>query len=57
MITSPQDIKVKKNSVYVFCAGPIQGGPDWQSQMPDWPGVTFINPRRSKFGADFNWEE
>lgn len=48
MITSPQNLKIKKKSIYVFCAGPIQGAPDWQAAMPNWSDVTFINPRREK---------
>lgn len=57
MITSPQNLKIKKDTVYVFCAGPIQGAPNWQAGMPKWPDVTFINPRREKISADFDWNE
>lgn len=57
MLTSPQNLKIKKESVYVFCAGPIQGAPDWQAEMPNWPNVTFINPRRKEICDNFDWNE
>lgn len=57
MIKSPNQLcPEKKDSVYVFLCGPIQGAPDWQSEVPDIEGVTWINPKRE--GMDgFDWEE
>ena len=57
MIKSPDQLcPEKKDSVYVFLCGPIQGAPDWQSEVPDIEGVTWINPKRE--GMDgFDWEE
>lgn len=39
----------KKNDLWVFLMGPIQGAPDWQSEienLPEIPNVTFLSPRR-----------
>lgn len=55
IITSPEEFK-KKDSIYVFLAGPIQGAEDWQSKLPDLPGITWINPRRKSFEG-FNWNK
>ena len=49
---------VKKDKIYVFLAGPIQGAPDWQSTIPEIEGIEFLNPRRSgELGESFVWEE
>lgn len=51
----PKDIKGLK----VFCAGPVQGAPDWQNTMPEIEGITWFSPRRKNF--DYSnpkaWEE
>lgn len=50
----------KKDSIYVFLAGPIQGVHDWQkNDVPDLgEGVTVISPRRESLDkSTFNWEE
>jgi hypothetical protein len=46
----------KKDKIYVFLAGPIQGAPDWQNSVPEISGVEWINPKRD--GLDgFNWDK
>ena len=56
MIYSPEKlINKKKDSIFVFLGGPIQGTTDWRSELPDIPGVTYINPRRKDL-SDFNWD-
>lgn len=56
MITSPENLHKKKTKIYVFCAGPIQGAPDWQNNLPEIEGVEWINPRRRNLD-NFNWDE
>lgn len=56
MITSPENLLKKKEEIYVFCAGPIQGAPDWQGELPDIEGITWINPRRKNLEG-FDWDE
>lgn len=42
----------------VFCAGPIQGGPDWQNNMPEVESVVWLSPRRTSYPVpDFNYNE
>lgn len=36
----------KSDAFWVFLAGPIQGAPDWQFEMPDIPGILWVSPRR-----------
>ena len=51
----------RKDSTYVFLAGPIQGVHDWQKEdIPEdigIEGVTFISPRRKEIDPNFNWQE
>lgn len=50
----------KKDSIYVFLAGPIQGVHDWQkNDVPDLgDGVTVLSPRRETIDkSTFNWDE
>lgn len=50
----------KKDSIYVFLAGPIQGVHDWQkNDVPDLgEGVTVISPRRESLDkSTFDWNE
>ncbi len=61
-IQSPEPIipGKKKDSIYVFLAGPIQGVHDWQKEdVPDLgEGVTVISPRRESLDrSTFNWDE
>jgi len=46
----------KKTNWYVFLAGPIQGAPEWQFNMPEIDGITWLSPRRASY-KDFNYEE
>lgn len=39
----------KKTNWYVFLAGPIQGAPKWQFDMPMINGVTWLSPRRASY--------
>jgi len=56
IINSPQQLPNRKKDWYVFLAGPIQGGPDWQNNMPEIPNVIWLSPRRVSY-ENFNWEE
>jgi calcineurin-like phosphoesterase family protein len=50
----------RKDSTYVFLAGPIQGVHDWQTEdIPDLgEGITLINPRRAEHpDPTFDWNE
>jgi calcineurin-like phosphoesterase family protein len=56
IIYSPEKlINKKKSSIFVFLGGPIQGTTDWRENLPEIPGVTYINPRRRDL-TDFNWD-
>lgn len=59
VITSPEQLATeKKNTTYVFLAGPIQDAPNWQNTLPDLPGITWINPRRNVIDRNsFSWNE
>lgn len=42
----------------VFCAGPIQGGPDWQNKMPNIENIVWLSPRRLSYPVpDFNYTQ
>lgn len=68
IICSPENLipGIKKDSIYVFLAGPIQSTKDeWQFSVPRIEGVTWISPRRkgiiNKLSQDqwkeqFEWE-
>lgn len=57
IIKSPEELCTgKKDSIYVFLAGPIQGAENWQNRMPDVPGITWISPRRESFEG-FDWKK
>ena len=55
-INCPKELPKKKSSWYVFLAGPIQGAPDWQNNMPEMKDVVWLSPRRKSYN-DFNKEE
>lgn len=55
-INCPNNLPKKKNKWYVFLAGPIQGAPDWQHNMPEIDGVTWLSPRRTSYN-NFNYDE
>lgn len=56
MICSPDNLipGIKKHKIYVFLAGPIQGGPDWRSDIEAIDGVIYINPQRRNMDG-FDW--
>ena len=56
IIKSPSQLPEIKDSWYVFLAGPIQGAPEWQNELPDLPNVTYLSPRRDDYSG-FNWDE
>lgn len=56
LITCPNGIPERKKEWYVFLAGPIQGAPDWQFDMPDIKNVIWLSPRRKTYD-DFDYEE
>lgn len=42
----------------VFCAGPIQGAPDWQNNLPDLDNILWVSPRRKEgHSGEFSWSE
>ena len=62
IIKSPEGIipGVKKEDLYIFLAGPIQGVHDWQTNdIPDLgEEVTLINPRRARHpDPSFDWNK
>lgn len=59
IIKCPDQLPQKKDSWYVFLAGPIQGAPEWQNEAPkliSHANCTFLSPRRDSYEG-FNWEE
>ena len=61
IICSPEELPDRKTKWYVFLAGPIQGAPQWQFEVPNIPGVLYLSPRREDYtGFDyaeqFKWE-
>ena len=56
LITCPNGIPERKKEWYVFLAGPIQGAPDWQFDMPDIKNVVWLSPRRQTY-VNFDYEE
>ncbi|WQJ53582.1 MAG: phosphoesterase [Wendovervirus sonii] len=55
IIKCPKQLPNKKTNWYVFLAGPIQGAPKWQFDMPMINGVTWLSPRRASY-ADFDYD-
>lgn len=57
-INAPQPLvaKEKKDKIYVFLAGPIQGAPEWQDTVPQDLDVVYLNPRREK-DPNFDYTE
>lgn len=57
-ITAPQPLVTsdKKDKIYVFLAGPIQGAPEWQNTVPQDLDVVYLNPRREK-DPNFDYTE
>jgi len=55
IIKCPNDLRGLNKEIKVFCAGPIQGAPHWQHQMPHIDGVVWISPRRDSY-EHFNYD-
>jgi len=55
-IKCPESLKGLNHQIKVFCAGPIQGAPSWQYNMPDIDGVTWISPRRNSYD-NFDYDQ
>ena len=55
IIKCPNDFSGHNDKWKVFLAGPIQGAPKWQDQLPDLDNVVWISPRRDD-GAVLNDE-
>ena len=53
IIKCPNDFTGHTDKWKVFLAGPIQGAPKWQDQLPDLDNVVWISPRRED-GAVLN---
>lgn len=61
IISCPKSLENLTDTIKIFCAGPIQGAPDWQHSLPEINGVTWICPRRDSYdGFDYDqqtsWE-
>lgn len=67
MIRATELLVPKKNKIYVFLGGPIQGAPNWHEQVPDLgDDVELICPKREKlisgglsddeYRKQVNWE-
>lgn len=61
IIKCPNSIEVNsiKNKWKVFLAGPIQGAPEWQFEMPEYDNVVWFSPRRPSTldKSTFNYNE
>ena len=49
IITCPDSFANYNDKWKVFLAGPIQGAPKWQFDLPDIEGVVWISPRRKDY--------
>lgn len=54
-INCPSELPKRKKKWYVFLAGPIQGAPDWQHNMPEIDNVVWLSPRRTSYD-NFDWD-
>lgn len=58
LIICPKPIEKINNRWKVFLAGPIQGAPHWQFEMPTIDNVVYFSPRRKKYpDPTFNYDE
>ena len=55
LIKCPNSFTGHNNKWKVFLAGPIQGAPKWQFELPEIENVVWISPRRDD-GAVLNDE-
>lgn len=56
IITCPNSLEGLNKKIKVFCAGPIQGAPMWQHEMPEIEGVVWISPRRESYD-NFDYDQ
>ena len=57
IIKSPNNLPSNKNKWYIFLAGPIQGAPEWQNNIPNINSeVILLSPRRDNYN-NFNYDE
>lgn len=57
IIKCPNEITGLNKKWKVFLAGPIQGAPEWQSQLPELENVVWLSPRREKYPVEnFNYD-
>lgn len=56
LVCCPDDLKGLTKTFKIFTAGPIQGSSDWQHNLPDISGVTWISPRRLDYNF-FNYDQ
>ena len=54
-IMCPDKLTGLNHQIKVFCAGPIQGAPSWQHNMPEIEDVVWISPRRESY-ENFNYD-
>lgn len=58
IIKCPNEITGLNEKWKVFLAGPIQGAPEWQFQLPELDNVVWLCPRRESYPVpDFNYYE
>ena len=58
MVSCPNNLGGLQNQYKVFLVGPIQGSSSWQYEVPEIPGVTWLNPRRPEYPVpNFNYNE
>ena len=57
IIKSPNNLPSRKIKWYIFLAGPIQGAPEWQNNIPNINAeVILLSPRRDNYD-NFNYDE
>ena len=49
IIKCPNKLTGLNDKIKIFCAGPIQGAPMWQHEMPEIEGVVWLSPRRDSY--------
>lgn len=58
LIKCPESITGITKKWKVFLAGPIQGAPEWQFQLPEIENVVYLSPRREKYPVpNFDYNE
>ena len=58
IINCPKSLSGFNKVWKVFLAGPIQGAPDWQNNMPEEENIVWLSPRRPEYPVpNFNYNE